>query len=280
MDSRDPAAPEPAPASPGSEPASPAAGPALSRRFFPPQGWGPILTELVIVVLGVMIALAAGQAAESWSWRKKAVDGEAAVQRDLETLVPVLFEQVANQPCVDAQLERLSKSVLDSGSTLAPAAYLADLDGVDGTLSRVVAHPSRPILFGAWETLVVDGTATHFAADRRKFYSDMASELDLLRSLNDQSDRVYARLYVLSYPLELDPGVRKDLLVEIADQRGRAGLAALVAFQAIAGIRQEGLMSDDKVVDGWMEDIRKEWSAVCQRLGKPPSDPRSLLKSR
>lgn len=276
MDSRDPAASEPASASPGSEPASPAAGPALSRRFFPPQGWGPILTELVIVVLGVMIALAAGQAAESWSWRKKAVDGEAAVQRDLETLVPYLFEQVAVLPCVDAQLGRLSKSLLDSGSTLAPA---ADLDGEDGNQPQVVERPTRPTMFGAWETLVADGTATHFAADRRKFYTDMASELDLLRSLNEESDRVDGRLSVLGYPLELDPGVRKDLLVEIAEQRDRAGLSALIALQAMVGLRQEGLMSDDKVVDGWMEDMRKRWPAVCQRLDKPPFDPRSLLKS-
>ena len=263
-------------APPSVTPAAAAPTPRLTRRFTPPSGWGPIFIELAIVVLGVMIALAAGQAVESWVWHKKASDGEAAIRRDIDTLVPVLAEQVAVQPCVDAQLDGLAQAVLRSGDVLAA---VRDLSGGEGRPSTIF-RPTRPLLFGAWESLVADGTATRLAADRRGLYSALAAELALLRSLNDEADRVDGRLSVLAYPMEVDPGVRKDLLVEIAEQRNRLGLAALIALQSLDGLRSAGLMPDDKVIDGEMEGVASQWPPTCRALGKPPLDFRGLLKPR
>ena len=52
-----------------------AVGVAMRLRFFKPvNGWSGFLTELVIVVLGILIALAAQQAVDNLRWRGEVKD--------------------------------------------------------------------------------------------------------------------------------------------------------------------------------------------------------------
>lgn len=53
------------------------------RRFSPSMGWRAFWSEIVIVVLGVVIALAANEAVQEWNWRNKVEDAEARLQGDI-----------------------------------------------------------------------------------------------------------------------------------------------------------------------------------------------------
>ena len=44
------------------------------QRFSPSMGWPAFWSEILIVVLGVVIALAANEAVEDWNWRHKVED--------------------------------------------------------------------------------------------------------------------------------------------------------------------------------------------------------------
>ena len=44
------------------------------HRFSPSMGWRAFWSEIVIVVLGVVIALAANEAVQEWNWRNKVKD--------------------------------------------------------------------------------------------------------------------------------------------------------------------------------------------------------------
>jgi hypothetical protein len=47
------------------------------------MGWKAFWTEIAIVVLGVVIALAANQALEDITWRNKVADAETRLQGDI-----------------------------------------------------------------------------------------------------------------------------------------------------------------------------------------------------
>ena len=47
------------------------------------MGWRAFWSEIVIVVLGVVIALAANEAVQEWTWRNKVEDAEARLRGDI-----------------------------------------------------------------------------------------------------------------------------------------------------------------------------------------------------
>ena len=64
----------------------PMAAPRRSRwqRFSPSMGWPAFWSEILIVVLGVVIALAANEAVEEWSWQRKVAEAELRLQGDVD----------------------------------------------------------------------------------------------------------------------------------------------------------------------------------------------------
>ena len=132
------------------------------RRFSPSMGWRAFWSEIVIVVLGVAIALAANQLAEDWSWRNKVADGQARLLGDTERLFVRSAEHYAALPCVYAQLDGLARRVMDSSGTLAPAPLHAD-PAILSSPTFVLRMPTRPWGLPTWDALVANGTATHFS---------------------------------------------------------------------------------------------------------------------
>ncbi len=73
----------------------------------PPHGWRAVWWELVIVVLGVLIALAAQQAVEAWNWRA-AVAAERAVLRDeVRDNLNSVQDRLVVEPCVRRKLDEV-----------------------------------------------------------------------------------------------------------------------------------------------------------------------------
>ncbi len=133
------------------------------RRFSPSMGWPAFWSEILIVFLGVVIALAANEAVQELTWRSKVKEADARLTQEIDALRLWYAEAVVTQPCVEAQLDRLRRRVLDSGDVLQPA---PGHDFGVGT-PLVVRVPHRSYGFGTWDALGADGTAIHFARDRQ-----------------------------------------------------------------------------------------------------------------
>ena len=117
------------------------------------MGWRAFWSEIVIVVLGVAIALAANEAVQDWTWRSKVEDAETRLHGDIVWAFLWSAEKYAIQPCVDAQLAALGRNVLASGDILKPAPVI-----VSKGLPYVVRMPWRPYRFPTWDALLADGT--------------------------------------------------------------------------------------------------------------------------
>jgi hypothetical protein len=80
------------------------------RRLFlikPPTGWPGFITELIIVVLGVFIALAAQEAVNSWNARRDLGEFRSAVDREIAENLSAYEQRVRQSACAAARLDQL-----------------------------------------------------------------------------------------------------------------------------------------------------------------------------
>ena len=243
------------------------------RRFSPSMGWRAFWSEIVIVVLGVAIALAANQLAEDWSWRNKVADGQARLLGDTERLFVRSAEHYAALPCVYAQLDELARRVMDSSGTLAPAPLHAD-PAILSSPTFVLRMPTRPWGLPTWDALVANGTATHFSQPWQDRYAQLNDGAAQIRDYRMESNRLIGRLAVLSYPIPLDASTRRDSLVDIELLRRLAGSTMVTSSQLMAFMLRDGIAPGAPAVDAYLQ--ASGTVRFCKQQGLPLADWRAV----
>ncbi len=112
--------------------------------------------------------------------------------------------------------------------------------GMPLPLTYVVRIPTRPWRFAVWEALLADGTAPHFDSAKQVYYNGIQSQTATQREFRVESQRLLGRLSALAYPIALDPGVRREFLVDIESLRRQTLSATLVATQLMRTIDTNG----------------------------------------
>lgn len=252
------------------------------RRFSPSMGWRAFWSEIVIVVLGVVIALAANEAVQEWNWRQKVADAETRLQGDIAWAFLWGAEAYVSQPCIDAQLAALGRNVLESGDTLVPQPVIT----ANTSLQYVVRMPNRPHRFPVWDTLVADGTAAHFAPRRQAYLGRISSELALARDGTAEARHLNGRLMVMRDPIPLDPAVRSGLLATINELRFIGRYEAVAAQQRLRRIADAGDAPPAAIVERFLNASGKypsgsDYSGMtrfCTARGLPIADWRDYRK--
>jgi hypothetical protein len=83
----------------------------------PAKGWRAFAGEVGVVVLGVVLALAAQQAAETVNQRRQAAETRAALTNEIEETLALLELRRAAQPCIDKRLKEVRAIVDQWGRT-------------------------------------------------------------------------------------------------------------------------------------------------------------------
>ena len=78
------------------------------HKVKPVHGWKELLNEILIIVIGVLIALGAEQLVEAARWREKMTVAERAMQIELaEDDAPQAYGRLIIAPCLDAHITRI-----------------------------------------------------------------------------------------------------------------------------------------------------------------------------
>jgi hypothetical protein len=239
------------------------------------MGWRAFWSEIVIVVLGVVIALAANEAVEAWNWRNRVADAETRLQGDIAWVFLWSAEKSISESCVDAQLAALSRKVLESGNTLEPQPVIKSLN-----LQYMVRMPNRPYRFPVWDALLADGTATHFPPQRQALFGRLSDGLAQSRAYEVETRRMGGMLLVMREPIPLDPVVRANLLTTINDLRSLTASEALNARQRMRLIADNGSAPSDALVERFLNAQGKhppgaDYSGstyFCKTKGLPVGD--------
>jgi hypothetical protein len=252
---------------PAATPPTPVARRSRWRRFSPSMGWTAFWSEILIVVLGVVIALAANEAMQEWSWRGKVGDGKARLLDETANVFEWSAEQYATQPCIQAQLDRLTRRLLESGDVLEPAPTYSESSS-EHSSRFVVRLPYRPWHMPTWESLVADGTATRFSSQAQAYYSSLATLTDVNRDLRIESNQSTGRLLALSHPVPLDASARREFLVDIESLRRQTD--AVVTRSAMLHLESAGLVPAPESVDAFL--ARSGTIKFCTEHGLPLRD--------
>lgn len=79
------------------------------RFLWPLHGWREFIHEIVIVVIGVLLALAGAQLIETLHWRSDVRDFRAAVDTELDFDLAASEYRVRESPCLERRLAELDR---------------------------------------------------------------------------------------------------------------------------------------------------------------------------
>lgn len=223
------------------------------------------------MVIGVLIALGAGQLAEAWNWQGKVEMAEAQLHRESGPNFAYAAEHVTTAPCIDAKLTALRARLLKSADRLDPAPMYGE------AMSRYVCpSPMRPYALTVWEAVNQDGTAARMDARVHDAYAGAYGQLESLYQMAGASEKTLGRLVVLGAPIPLDAGTRASLLGDIEEQRNRTGLQAVVSVQVMSVLRDLGVAPPGDTVDEFLA-TNSRTVQFCKEHGLPVRSWRDAL---
>jgi hypothetical protein len=84
----------------------------MQFNFRPAKGWRAFAGEVGVIVLGVLIALGAQQAAETVNERREAAETRATLTNEIKETLAVLELRRVAQPCIDRRLKEV-RAIID-----------------------------------------------------------------------------------------------------------------------------------------------------------------------
>ncbi|WP_118856356.1 hypothetical protein [Sphingomonas mesophila] len=163
----------------------------------PVNGWAGFLTELTIVVVGILIALAAQQAVDMWRWKNDVREFRAAVDNELGYNLAAYIGRRAQTACIDRRLDQLDRwhKELQAGGRLR-------------LTSRIGRPTTTQLRISVWESRTPDVTA-HLGLDNRLAYAAMYDLFVLYRRIGDFERDTWGELLDFEGADSLD---RRDML--------------------------------------------------------------------
>jgi hypothetical protein len=235
----------------------------------PLHGWRAFAGEVGIIVLGVMIALAAGQIVENIHedyLSRQAIDH---IRAELAYDSAFAAERVAIGDCMRASFTDLRQRLVASGDNWSGLQGKA-VNGAPRQPGSLFASPpplSSPHRLwptSAWTAATTSGV---FNEGQGRFfnYAALYAMVDWLGRLQDPEIEDHAKLMPLDLPQKLDPSARLQLLRDLgsvdADNADMERLAAVFVTAA----RKNGIPPDSKWLGGVVSsDARSRGNCVKQ----------------
>jgi hypothetical protein len=184
----------------------------------PLNGWRVFAGEVGVIVLGVLIALGAQQAAEAFHWRNETNAVESALEEEIMDAVAVADERVAVSPCLERRIGQLgSKLALANGGWRADPMPVVDLNPSNAyVLPPAYQAPRRYLRSDAWDNAKASGVLSHMPRERASAYSAIYTQIAYLQELSDIETGEAPALAFLSYNGQIDEQSRERALGALA----------------------------------------------------------------
>jgi len=163
----------------------------------PVGGWSGFLTELAIVVLGVLIALGAQQAVDNWRWRGEVREFRAAVDNEIGFNLGAYVDRMKQSACINRRLDQL-----DRWQKGIPAGARLPLT------SRIGRPTTTSLRTSVWQSRTPDVTA-HLGLEQRLAYASFYDMFANYQVIGDRERQLWGELLDFEGAASLDP---RDLL--------------------------------------------------------------------
>jgi hypothetical protein len=236
----------------------------------PVHGWRELLSEIVVIVIGVSIALGAEQLVETLHWREQVQSAHKALAADMSSVLGMAAERQGFSSCLDEHLNHLADDIDEASRTgrLPP----------QGAMHRA---PRRLWRLNSWDGLVAAGIGPHLPREELLRVSQMAFYLSLAEQADADENVQWTRLYALVGPgRAAETGELNDLRAALSAARGDAKSLRLATGQIARMIESTEIVSKDdeqKAIDDYVNGPNRAPCVadepVPTRYGNGPGPP-------
>lgn len=216
-------------------------------------------TELIVVMLGVLLALGAENWAQNQEWAEQAKVAKLMIDSELAEARLDAAERLAVQPCLRGQIGALNDQLLQSGASWVgmPVKFSssASISRFNYELRPAYRAPTRLWRNDAWETAISSDVLRHMPASAVAGYSQVYRRMSRMRDDQEREAAAAARMTVLSNDLLLEHASRLLMLDALAQvDRANASLEAAalqlvdIARPLLAGHRAEEAQREVRVM--------------------------------
>lgn len=233
----------------------------------PWHGWREFLKEYLIIVVGVLTALAAEQAVEAIHEQKIAAEAREAVRAEVRENLWWMQQRAAMEPCIRRRIGELTQ-------LLATARR-----GQRIPVIQALGGPShQKITSLRWQANAQAGRASLFSGEEQGLMTNMYYTTEQFRDAEDREQEVWARMRGIQGLDRLDPLALHDFSVWLAQVRTLNDNVVLHLYRARQWAGRMHLSPDNP--NSIAGDTRSKstndrgWLAyeqVCRPLTAPPA---------
>lgn len=193
----------------------------------PIHGWGDFLKEVGTIVLGVVIALAAGEMVDDYNWRQEVGIVKDSLDDELSDALFAAEERVKIADCQRRTLDRLDQLADQSRGTLVIRSTPVARNRVWGS--------------AAWDAAVASGAVAHMSHDERNAYARLFSFIRLFRDLNLRQQELWATIGAYRRERPLTETSRERFVEAVSQLRSLTGTMNQAAEQFAAAAKPLGI---------------------------------------
>jgi len=222
----------------------------------PLHGVREFLSEISVIVVGVLIALGLEQTVEYLHWRHRVAQAEARLRADLKDDISYAAQYDILKPCAEAYLDRMQTDLLKHDA--------AEMVRLYEFGTPFFAVPWKSV---AWESALTSQISDHMANDRFQTYSEAFRGANLLREFQLRYRDDYASAMTGRFALPPDTKTVADQLAAVERLRTyiRIGRAISANDLIKPGEARLGITPDPRMV----EELRRTAAGCLALLGQP-----------
>lgn len=235
----------------------------------PLHGWRQFIGEVGIIVIGVLIALAAEQVAQTVHWRFETSQLRDSLHREIKDDLTNAAYDVMVSPCLRARIQRLDRELGDSGPSW-PGDAAEDAEDVRWQALPVAIKVSDVEGFytsGHWETALASGALAHMPQSERNGLSYTYRAIADLSSYANEEDKIAARLQPLAMPQRLSDEQRIAFEGELGSLDRVNMLLTVYSRKTLEGTRRGGIVPRPEDMNSIYQQARKDYGSCVTRLG-------------
>jgi hypothetical protein len=219
----------------------------------PLHGWRAFVGEVGIIVIGVLLALGAGQLVEAGDRKQEAAEADDRIRSELGFNLGRLESRTTIHACVDRRIEEI-QALLDGAA-----------DKPDIATPSWIGRPQYwAFASSQWQAESQAGRAALVDPHRLSAYAVMYARMQDLRDEMALEQTDWARLRTLEHVRRLDPAEAFELNTTLQDARYRDWRLALVTSQLFSMANSLGVRAT--------HNSTPSSASVCLSITTPRAD--------
>jgi hypothetical protein len=232
----------------------------------PLQGWRRVAGEIVIIVVGVLIALGLEQYVQARQWRQQVEQAEAAFKGELALGAGDAYERLAIQPCLQGRISELAERLNREDPRWSALPLKLSAKYYRNVLPVVYRPPYRTVFMDAWRNALADQTLNHLSTERSAQLSGLYKAREEFGRLQEQELEAAGRLTPLAYDRPLDAEGRREMLSVLAEVDRANTLLIRNSEEMLSALKRFGVKFGKANVAAMRKeilDVQRDYRGSC-----------------